>query len=995
MLPLELQKLIDRFTDNYEQYENSSYNETELRREFLDKFIKVLGWDVDNEQGFSETFKEVAHEDKLKIGTQTKAPDYCIQIGGRKLFFIEAKKPSIDIKNDIIPAFQIRRYGWNAKMPFCLLTNFEEFAVYDTSWKPVASDKASIARLLYCKFSELDNPSPYSNLTNWKYIHSIFAKESIQRGSLEKRSKADKKKGTQEVDETFLKDIEEWREKLSNNIILRNKLTERELNAIVQKTIDRIIFLRICEDRGIENENTLKNISTNANAYSDIIKLFKGADEKYNSGLFHFKEEKATQQPPDILSLRIKIDDIVLRKIIQGMYYPAPYQFNIMPADILGSIYERFLGKVIRLTSEHRAKVEYKPEVKKAGGVYYTPSYIVDYIVKNTIGKQLENKSIKTAGDFRILDPACGSGSFLIVAYQYLLDWYLAEYIKLPNNYKKEIIKVSDKNYKLTIKERKRILTSHIFGVDIDSQAVEVSKLSLLLKALEGLTGQEIQQSLFNERVLPNLASNIKCGNSLIGSDFYNQGELKLDSNEQYKINAFDWQTEFKEVFEDGGFDAVIGNPPYVKEYIDRQTFENIKKSYLSKYYQGKMDLWYFFVENGLDLLKNNGFLGFIAPNNWATNEGSLTLRNKILFDSKIEKYIDFGDYKVFKDAGIQTMVFVLNKTFNKKYNLDYYKIINKDVSKAELVEFLTNKKTTQDIKYTSVEINADIMKDNYISFVDNKVDALLNKIKQAGNYYLTDKSTGQGIQGAPDECFIVKSKTGFTKEEQGFIKNFYTTTERYAIPTDKRFIIYITDNNFKEKNLRGLPNLYNHFEQHKQVLKEAKKRFKTPLKPYYYLHRDRDENMFLDGNAKIISVGRTAYPKFMYSTEAFYGSRALFFIRVADIDLKYLTGILNSKLIAFWLYNRGKKQGEQLQVDKKPLMNIPILKTTDVKIENKLVSLVEKMLDIKKKEAELRDEQSKTIYTRQALVIDKEIDALVYSLYGLTGQEIKTIENA
>ena len=152
---------------------------------------------------------------------------------------------------------------------------------------------------------------------------------------------------------------------------------------------------------------------------------------------------------------------------------------------------------------------------------------------------------------------------------------------------------------------------------------------------------------------------------------------------------------------------------------------------------------------------------------------------------------------------------------------------------------------------------------------------------------------------------------------------------------------------------------------------------------------------MFLDGNAKIISVGITAYPKFMYSTEAFYGSRALFFIRVADIDLKYITGILNSKLIAFWLYNRGKKQGEQLQVDKKPLMNIPILKTTDVKIENKLVSLVEKMLDIKKKEAELRDEQSKTIYTRQALVIDKEIDALVYSLYGLTGQEIKTIENA
>ncbi|MDR3108662.1 MAG: N-6 DNA methylase, partial [Planctomycetaceae bacterium] len=572
MIDENLHTLVDNFRNQYDSYKSPLYNETQLRREFLDKFIRALGWDVDNEQGFSETFKEVIHEASQQVGNErdgkenhTKRPDYCIQIGGRKLFYIEAKKPSVDIRENTEPSYQVRRYGWNAKMPVCLLTNFDEFTVYDTTIKPLPTDTSATARIFYCRYDELEkhNTKYPAYECNWDFLCALFSKDAVQRGSLEKYRQADKKKGTQEVDQVFLNEIEDWRVQLALNVTLRNtELNEREVNDVVQKTIDRIIFLRIAEDRGIERENTLKKIADGKDVYQNLVKLFKTADDKYNSGLFHFRNEKGNTDKPDVLTPKIVVDDKVLKNIIKSLYYPNPYEFSVMPADILGSVYERFLGKVIRLTAGHRAKVEEKPEVRKAGGVYYTPSYVVDYIVKNTIGETLTNKTAKHLGNFRIVDPACGSGSFLVGAYQFLLDWYLNEYVKSPSSNKKRLLKISDGNYKLTISERKRILTAHIFGVDIDTQAVEVTKLSLLLKALEGLSEQEIQLSLFNERALPNLSSNIKCGNSLIGNDFYSQGTLNLTEDKQYKINAFDWQEEFKEAFQDGGFDVVIGNPP-------------------------------------------------------------------------------------------------------------------------------------------------------------------------------------------------------------------------------------------------------------------------------------------------------------------------------------------------------------------------------------------------------------------------------------------------
>ncbi len=433
--PAEILALVERFHEHRDDYRAGGYTETEVRREFVDPLFKALGWDIDNTAGYAEAYKDVVHEDAIKVGGSTKAPDYSFRIGGARKFFVETKKPSVNVKGDPVPAYQVRRYAWSAKLPLSIVTDFEEFAVYDCRTRPKPTDKASKDRTLYLTYADYDQ--------RWEEIAGVFSPEAIRKGSFDKYAASKKKRGTAEVDAEFLQEIERWREKLAKSIARRNeKLSQRELNFAVQKTIDRIIFLRICEDRGIEQVDQLLAVTNGPTIYPRLCQLFRAADAKYNSGLFHFESEKGRPEQPDEWTLSLAIDDKVLKDIIKHLYPPdSPYEFSVMPADILGQVYEQFLGKVIRLTASHQAKVEEKPEVRKAGGVYYTPTYIVDYIVQNTVGKLVEGKTpheiagrtatfkpAKGKRPLSVLDPACGSGSFLIGAYQYLLDWHLKWY---------------------------------------------------------------------------------------------------------------------------------------------------------------------------------------------------------------------------------------------------------------------------------------------------------------------------------------------------------------------------------------------------------------------------------------------------------------------------------------------------------------------------------------------------------------------------------------
>ena len=667
--PSIVRELVERFDAHRPTYQAGQYNEAQLREEFVNPLFEALGWDVFNRKGYADAYKEVIHEDAIRVGGRTKAPDYCFRAGGgSRSFFVEAKKPSVDIAEAIGPAFQLRRYAWSAKLPISVLTDFEEFAVYDCRIKPVKTDKAAVRTGRLCQifantsivgtsFSGCSRPRPFAaarSIGFWPTRRSRRARRRSMRRSWQ--------------------EMESWRLELAKNVALRNPaISQRDLNFTVQRTIDRIVFLRICEDRGIEPYGTLQSLPNAPNIYRRLGELFQRADDRYNSGLFHFTPEKDRPEPPDELTLSLSIDDKLLKELLQKLYYPeSPYEFSVLPAEILGQVYEQFLGKVIRLTEGHRAKVEEKPEVRKAGGVYYTPSYIVDYIVEHTVGTLLGQKTPTQASKLRILDPACGSGSFLLGAYEYLLTWHRNWYVendpeKHARDRNAKLYRGPAGDWRLTTAEKKRILLNNIYGVDIDPQAVEVTKLSLLLKVLEGESGETItnQLRIFHERALPDLADNIKCGNSLISvriSTAASNSSL-FDDDDRFRINAFDWHDEkegFGSIMAAGGFDAVIGNPPYVllqDAFRDDKQLAYLRSRFSVASY--KLDTYHLFLEQAIKLLASSGRCSMITPANYLTNNYLKPLRLFLLDRSTID-HIVVIDGGVFRGVSVDNAILLV-----------------------------------------------------------------------------------------------------------------------------------------------------------------------------------------------------------------------------------------------------------------------------------------------------------------------------------------------
>jgi len=929
-----LKKLVERFDDHIDTYKKGFYNETQTRVDYINPFFKALGWDIDNEQGLAEAYREVIHEDKIKIGKTTKAPDYCFTVYGQRKFFVDAKKPSINIKSDISPAYQVRRYGWSARLPIAIVTDFEEFSIYDCSKKPNQNDRSSVARIQYLTYKDY--------LKEFDFIWETFSKERILKGSFDKFVQSDtKKRGTATVDNEFLKEIDEWRKYLATTIALRNStLSEDEINYAVQKTIDRILFLRICEDRGVEQYGNLKNAIKKGDLYKNLFEFFHIADEKYNSGLFNFKEDNIT---PNLI-----IDNKVIKNIVQELYYPrSPFEFSVLPADILGSVYEQFLGKTIRLTKAHQAKIEEKPEVRKAGGVYYTPKYIVDYIVENTVGKLLSGKTPKQAESIKICDPACGSGSFLIGAYQYLLDWHLKYYIDNPQKKKKDGPVTPDGN--LTTAEKKRILINNIYGVDIDPQAAEVTKLNLLLKALEGETQASISKQLtfFNERVLPNLGDNIKCGNSLIGNDFYDN-QLDLFREQIKKINAFDWENGFPEIFKQGGFDAVIGNPPY-RMVQPHNTPEDILRYFKNNYSvaEFKIDLFHIFTQKGISILKNSGIFGFIIPSSILNNVYAKTLREWILNSTRICK-ISITKEKVFTDADVYSLVIIAEKESSENKRMQ-------NLIKTSLE--LERAKFNSDLNYSIVKqmrFTRTLGKIWNILINENNADLIL-KIQNNCNSLSDIAQINRGlITGNKKKYFSNR------KENDKYVQILAGgDVYRYLSNEPSQYVLF-------EKPLRSGgcwdPNV--HFAEHKLLIRQ---------------------------------IGTKPTATLIKNPIAVTGN--IFTIKTDSLGIeKFILGILNSKLIEyFWkiMFTDFKNSFPQVTIfslNQIPIVKIDFNDNINKTIRNNIIKLVDNLLNLNKELQKTKLDTQRKQLQRAIDHSEKKIDELVYGLYGLTEEEIEII---
>ena len=987
-------ELVERFQHNRDHYHRPEYNETQVRREFIDPLFEALGWDVANKRGVAPQYQEVIHEASVRVRGSVHAPDYCFRVGPERKFFVEAKKPSVDIRSDIHPAYQLRRYAWSAKLPLSILSDFEEFSVYDCRVRPNPNDKAGVARILYVNYEKYP--------IRWEEIAAVFAREAVWRGDFDRYAESTRKKrGTLEVDDAFLVEIEGWRELLARNLALRNPaLNRRDLNYAVQKIIDRIIFLRICEDRGIEPYEGLRDALSGGNVYERLLERFRRADARYNSGLFHFTEERGRNEAPDTLTPTLRVDDKVLAQIIGGLYYPdSPYEFSVISHDILGNVYERFLGSVIRLTAGHRAVVEQKPEVRKAGGVYYTPGYIVDYIVEHTVGELVRDKSPSQISGLRILDPACGSGSFLLGAYDYLLRYHLDWYVNHPTRRpRKEIYQTTGGEWRLTIAEKKRILLNNIYGVDIDPQAVEVTKLSLLLKVLEGETEATLQPELLPERALPDLANNIKCGNSLIGTDFYEGGQRTLlDEEEMWRVNPFDWEAEFAEIMGAGGFDAVIGNPPYV-----RQEMLGEAKGYFQTHYQvyhGVADLYAYFIERGISLLREGGLFSYIVANKWLRANYGAPLR-RWLKTQRIEEIIDFGDLPVFEAATTYPCILRVRKDSAETYF---------QVAQIESLDFRDLDAYVHQRLYP---VNQTTLDEGGWSLLDERTEALLAKLRGIG-VPLSEYVQGRifyGIKTGLNKAFVIDAETrerliAEDPKSAELIKPFLAgrDVKRYGPLPSGRYLILIPKGFTyarmgKARDAWGwFQKAYSAVARHLAPFAEAaQKRYDKG--DFWWELRACDYYEEFE-KPKIILPDISLCGNFTLDDEGkFYSVNTTYIIPLGD---KYLIGILNSLLTMFYYrhlsssYRGGYLRFIYQYLVQLPIRTIDFSDPADVARHDRMVSLVERMLALHQELAAARTPTQKTMLQRQIEATDRQIDRLVYELYELTEEEIAIVEGS
>jgi hypothetical protein len=1003
----KLGELVARFRTNIDVYKRSAYKEAQVRREFIDPFFEALGWDVSNKQGFAEQYKEVVLEDTIKVGRSTRAPDYSFRIGSQRKFFVEAKKPAVNIKEDVSPSYQLRRYAWSAKLPLSIVTDFEEFSVFNCQMKPNQNDKVGIGRIAYYTFDEY--------LDKFDDIYDVFSKEAVLKGSFDRYAQSTKgKKGTAAVDSEFLKEIESWRELLAKNIALRNPdVSIYELNYAVQKIIDRIIFLRICEDRGIEPYGQLQTQAESGDVYMHLLNHFRLAESKYDSGIFDF------DFGGDGITPGLTIDDKVLKTIIQDLYYPkSPYEFSVLGVEILGNVYEQFLGKVIRLTAGHQAKVETKPEVKKAGGVYYTPQYIVEYIVENTVGKLIAGKTPEEIAHIKILDPACGSGSFLIGAYTYLLRYHLDWYVSnKPKKHKGKMFQAKENEWYLTTAEKKRILLDNIFGVDIDSQAVEVTKMSLLLKVLEHESRESIDQQmkLGLEGVLPNLEDNIKCGNSLIGPEYYEtvQGSL-FDEEEMRRVNVFDWNDDrkgFGEILKKGGFDCVVGNPPYVriqtmKEWAPTEV-EFYKKHFVAAS-RGNYDIYVIFVERALQLLNARGRMGYILPHKFFQAKYGQPLRELTAQGKHLGKIVHFGDQQVFDRASTYTCLLFLDSGGNKSFHYVKVRDLNAWRISGDAAEG---------------KIQADNVEGGEWNFVVGPEASLFERMREMP-IKLGDVATGMfvGQQTSADTVYLFKEYQNenedivdvWSKELNAWIKIERTLLKpvvrsgnisRYsANPTALVLFPYevqeCTARLYTPTEMREqYPRAWAYLKQNKRLLEEREKgKFKDPQ--WYRFGRTQNLGMW-EQPKLMIPYMITNLAAYYDKTDNFY------FINVTTggygitidetmFSYLYLCGLLNSRLLNFYLkqvttnFRGGYFAANKQFIEQLPIRTINFDDPAEKAQHDKLVALVESILELQKKHHDARMERDKELYERQIKIVDAQIDKLVYDLYGLTEEEAK-----
>ena len=986
---MDIKALVEKYRSHRHDYLSLVYNETQLRSDFVDPLFELLGWDIKNKSGKPTNEREIILEESIKAGVteNAKKPDYTFRLFSERKFFLEAKKPSVAISTNDAAAKQIRRYGFTAKLKISVVSNFEYLIIYDCSVKVAEDDNYNKARINIYHFTE------YAE--KFKELNRCLGRESIYSGQFDAVwQNIDEQIKLFSVDDLFLAQINDWRKLLGTEIYKHSPaITEDQLNDYVQSYLNRLLFLRVCEDRNIEEYQTLLNFANQDN-FSALIQKFQEADKKYNSGLFD-----------QYLSDKI-IEDVcsVFWTIIKLLYYPeSPYSFSVFSSDILGNIYEIFLSDKL-VIKDGIVTLEKKPEnVDK--DIIATPTFVINDILRQTVTPFCENKDDKQLLDITIADIACGSGAFLLETFQLLNDILIDFYLK---NDRDMLIQTAINTYKLPFKLKKGILLKCIHGIDKDYNAVEATKFGLLLKLLEGEDNISINGQ---DPILPDLSNNIYFGNSLINS----KDVKKLGKSKKNIINPFDFETK--------KHDVIIGNPPYMKSEdmkvitpIEYSLYKNIFKTAYKQY-----DKYFLFIEKALSLLNEDGYVGYIVPSKFSKVGAGKNLRKLLAGSGYVKRIVSFGANQIFKSKTTYTCLLILNKSSNTYF--EYYEVKNLSAWKVRNI----NNDDYEKIPISSLQDDIWILVPSYLKRAYNKINEqsiTLDELVGADNIY-------NGIQTSANDVYVITAKKEDSKyvyfDKYGVEWKIEKKLTRPYFQTSSGDDNLYTYRPFKPNSLviypykrtpEGIEFIYmdelkvkypfarRYFLRYKSKLANPKRDIKpepeTANEWYRYgRHQSLDK---CDVPAKIIvgvlSVGNK-YAIDYYRTLISSGGTAGYCTIVLPNDcpysIYYVQALLNSKYLEWYSALMGEVfRGGYIARGTKVLRKLPIRKIdfsnkTDKALHNKIAEIQEKLIqtqtEIDKKQ---KDKRALIKLQRQFDEQKNSLDIKLKKLFNLKGDDKK-----
>jgi len=669
-----LENLVNEYT-RFKEEGKLDLTSEETIRTWLNNLLEIFGWDVrDTSQVLQEKVLSKKEKERLKeIKSTNTRPDYTLKVAKQKITFLDAKDLRVNLLTDKDSAFQIKSYGWSIIAPCAYISNFEQFAIYDCTYIPNKDQDANFGRIFLSINDYVDN---------FDILEDHLLKENVYGGKLNELYSDSSIKGVKKItpDFAFADLLSKFRIDLARDIFNNNQEiidnNSELLSYIVQIIINRVLFVRVCEARKIEEEGLLNFYQTGG-----FWSKFK------DSSYFTFYEHYDGPLFERIDSIHnLNISDEVFDNLLQFLYYPSPYRFDVIPTKLLSDIYEIFLSKKLKI-EEDDVQDELKSEYSKTKGAVSTPQYIVQEIIKRTIRQN--DASLRSISDLlntKVLDIACGSGVFVIEVFDYLEEILKELYIANPVDEFSIFFIQNEHELIFNLKGKKAILDNCIFGVDIDPEAVEVAKMSLALKVVENSDYPHISEQigLFGDKILNGIGQNIRCGNSLVDNTILEQFPNLLENEEELiKTNPFDWNSEegFQTIFnEKKGFDYIVGNPPYVevKNYNVELPYMHayIKKNYISSK-NGKIDLAIPFLERAISLLNETGRLGFIIQKRFYKTNYGKKIREIVSENKLVSSITDFESTEIFKGRITYVSILVLD---NSNPDSFHYKLFSDSV---------------------------------------------------------------------------------------------------------------------------------------------------------------------------------------------------------------------------------------------------------------------------------------------------------------------------